>query len=228
MSTTEDRLRAALRAVADSVPDGSAPPLDLASPGCGGRPRAWFLGGRGRPRNSAWLVPLAAAAAVACVLAGLIVASRVAGPGARHRPSPSQRPAAPPAYALALSQRPRFILWQLPLLRRQRIPAHTSADIVATATGRTAAVATLPGYVENVAADRRGRFYAAVLSRQDRAVRFYEIRRPASGRTAVVTLLPVPRPPRSSPCSRCHRTAATWLWPARWARPALPTSASSG
>jgi len=72
------------------------------------------------------------------------------------------------------------------------VPARETIDIVSTATGQTAATATLPGYVYRVAADSEGRFYASVVQRRESVARFYEIRLPASGTAATVTALHVP------------------------------------
>jgi hypothetical protein len=68
VNSVEDRLRAATRAAAATVPEGSAPPLVLPVPG---RRRA--AGGRHPRRPTRWLAPIAAAVAVAAVAAGLIV-----------------------------------------------------------------------------------------------------------------------------------------------------------
>jgi len=62
MNTVEDRIRAAARAAAATVADGSAPPLSLPQPGR----RPGLRGGGGRPP---WAVPFAAAAAVIGIVA---------------------------------------------------------------------------------------------------------------------------------------------------------------
>lgn len=90
MTTAESRLRAAARALAQAIPDGSAPQLRLPAPGrhrrrAGGRagPVRWPLGMPFRVSRArwpltgfpghppqAWLVPLAAVAAVTAMTVG--------------------------------------------------------------------------------------------------------------------------------------------------------------
>jgi hypothetical protein len=112
MNTTEDRLRRAARAAADTVAPGSAPPLRLPSrpgrrPGRPGRPRR-YGGRRGRPGTSrrpgpgggwrGWVTPLAGAAAVAAVIvASVAIGGRVGGPQ-----SPQLSLRSVPPYYLAL------------------------------------------------------------------------------------------------------------------------------
>ena len=66
MNTLEDRLRAATRAAARTVPDGSARPLVLPAPR---RRRTAVPGGRAWRQ---WMAPIAAAAAVLAVVMGLL------------------------------------------------------------------------------------------------------------------------------------------------------------
>src|SRR6266702_6708311 len=66
VNTLEDRLRAATRAAARTVPDGSARPLVLPAPR---RRRTAVPGGRAWRQ---WMAPIAAAAAVLAVVMGLL------------------------------------------------------------------------------------------------------------------------------------------------------------
>ena len=187
MNTLEDRVRAAARAAAGTVADGSAPPLKLPQPGR--RPRLPDRGGR-----HPWIVSLAAAAAVIALIAASIFAAHAVVPGARH-PAAGPLPHLAdglPAYFLEYS-----ILDQIPggeprTANSPPIPSqlrsHETLQVVATATGKVAATATLPGYVTAIAASR-GAFFAAVV--RDNKARFYEIRLD-DGRTATtVTELPI-------------------------------------
>ncbi len=127
MTRTEERLRAATRAAADTVPPGSAPPLRLPAGPAGGTLR----GSAVRRRWVRALTPLAAAAAVAAaVIISLTLASGVPAP-AGGAGSPA-RPAVlrgVPAYYVALSQ---------PVATPQR------AVIRATATGKILTTVTPP------------------------------------------------------------------------------------
>jgi hypothetical protein len=194
VNTVEDRLRAATRAAAGTVPDGSAPPLTLPGPGRRGiasRPLA-----RGRAH---WMAPIAAAAAVLAVVAGLIVAIGATSASKPH-PAPADSPAASPTAQPTVRPGPRlsdglpaYFLAVPEGETTGRGAASGTAKIVSTATGRISAAATLPGSVYRFAGDGAGRFYAAVVPRRG-PVRFYRIARPASGTVARVTALPVHAP----------------------------------
>jgi hypothetical protein len=196
MNTLEDRVRAAARAAAGTVAADSAPPLRL--PEGGHRP-----GLRGWSRRPRWIVPLAAAAAVIALIAASIFVAHAVVPGTR-RPAP-QPPAAPlphladglPAYFIEYSLSDSFDGPQprtanegregLPPIRGG-LPSHETLPVVATATGKVAATATLPGYVTAIAASR-GAFFAAVV--RDNLARFYEIRLTASHAGTTVAELPI-------------------------------------
>lgn len=104
MNPTEERLRAATNALAETVPEGSAPPLRLragtaavpaAGPAAGPTRRA--LSGLDRRAVARWITPLAAAAAVVAVVAVVI------GVTGRTADRPAARPGAvtnevPPYY----------------------------------------------------------------------------------------------------------------------------------
>jgi hypothetical protein len=105
VTSTEERLRAAARAAAATVPPGSAPPLRLpGDPAAGPLPG----GGLGRRRWLRALTPLAAAAAVAAVvIASLTLTSGV--PTSSNGPASPARPAAlsgVPPYYIALAGQP--------------------------------------------------------------------------------------------------------------------------
>jgi hypothetical protein len=191
MNTLEDRVRAAARAAAGTVADGSAPPLKLPPPGRRPGLRGW--GGR-----HPWIVSLAAAAAVIALIVASIFAARAVVPGAR-RPAAGP-PTAPlphladglPAYFLEYSMQDQISGGEPRTANSPPIPSrlrsHETLQVVATATGKVAATATLPGYVTAIAASR-GAFFAAVV--RDNKARFYEIRL-NDGRTATtVTELPI-------------------------------------
>jgi hypothetical protein len=123
MISTEDRLRAATRAAAATVPLGSAPPLRLPpdpGPGRAGRRRGWLRA----------MTPLAAAAAVAgVVIASLVLTSH----------TPSDRPSAPAGAARALGSVPPYYV----ALSNQAPPVR-QAVVRATATGAVLATVNLP------------------------------------------------------------------------------------
>jgi len=125
MTSTEERLRAAARAAADTVPPGSAPPLRLPD----------VQPGRARwDQRHRWLramVPLAAAAAVAAV----VIASL-----ALTRGVPASSPGGPasPARAVALHGVPAYYV----ATANQVTP--TDVVIRATATGAVLATVQVP------------------------------------------------------------------------------------
>jgi hypothetical protein len=184
MSTLEDRVRAAARAAAATVAEGSAPPLRLAPPGRDPGPLGW----NGRHR---WIVPLASAAAVIA----LIVAAHAVVPGTR-RPAPGRPSAALPLLSDGL---PAYFL-ELPFPDQvgpqpstanpipSQLRSRETLHVMATATGKVAARATLPGYVTAIAASR-GAFFAAVV--KDNLASFYEIRLNDSHTATTVTELPM-------------------------------------
>jgi hypothetical protein len=194
MNTIEDRLRAAAQAAADTVADGSAPPLRLPQPGRRSGLRSWG----NRPP---WTVPLAAAAAVIVVVAASILAARAVVPG-QTVPGAGPPLAAPlpltadglPAYFLAIPSGDQQAgaepgnqnegVGPIP----RRLSSHETLRVVATDTGKTVATATLPGYVTEIAASR-GAFFAAVV-RGDAAT-FFEIRLNDDRTAATVTELPI-------------------------------------
>jgi hypothetical protein len=183
MNTLEDRLRAATRAAAGTVADDSAPALRLPQPER--RP--------GLPGRFRWIVPLAAAAAVIALIA--VFATHAVMPGAR-RPVPPSEPI--PSLADGL---PAYFLEDPAMLTLNGLPIPVNSGpvpsrfrsqetlrVVATATGKVAATATLPGYVTAIAASR-GAFFAAVVTGS--RTRFYEIQLTAGYAGTTVTKLPI-------------------------------------
>ena len=104
MNTLEDRIRAATRAIAGTVPPDSAPPLHLPS-----QPRR--LGRRARPgrRWAPWLTPAAAALAVAAVVLGSLALTRGTRPGPPG--ATGALPGGLPRYYAALVQEPSGPWW---------------------------------------------------------------------------------------------------------------------
>lgn len=188
MNTIEDCLRAAARAAAGTVADGSAPALVL--------PRrvrrlTWRIWDGGR---HPWLVAAAAAAAVLALISASVFAAGLVVPGARRAApaSPAQLADGLPAYFLEAPVAYPVLVNALPetgssaraLLRKAE-----TLRIVATATGKLAATIKMPGYVTAVAASREA-FFAALL--MNGVTRFYEIRHVGP---AVTTMAFLPIPP---------------------------------
>jgi hypothetical protein len=173
--------------------------IDAAQPGAS-RPtaspsRLSFLERFARPR---FWAPVAAAAAVAALaITGAVIAAHAVP--ATRRPAPGP-PSAPlprladglPAYFLEYSITQK-IEYSSPGLSRRGLPPDETVRVVATATGKVAATATLPGYAAAIAASR-GAFFVAVV--KDNLARFYEIRLNHSRTATTVTELPI-RPDRA-------------------------------
>jgi hypothetical protein len=133
MTSTEDRLRAATRAAAGTVPPGSAPPLHL--PAEPGRPPARFRPAR-RP-GWRWAAPLAAAAAVLTVLAASLALAHGA-PGDRHAPATAKGHARGPA---------RIPPYYVAMIAGGNLPAGGSkqyAEVRATGSGKVLATIRPP------------------------------------------------------------------------------------
>jgi hypothetical protein len=196
MNTLEERLRAATRTAAGTVADDSAPPLRLPP----GSPRlSWPA--RGHVRHP-WVAPLTAAAAVVVVVITSILVARAVVPG-QTLPATGPPLAAPlpltadglPAYFLAIPSGYQQAgaepgnqnegVGPIP----RKLSSHETLRVVATATGKTVATATLPGYVTEIAASR-GAFFAAVV--RDSSATFFEIRLNDDGTATTVTELPIP------------------------------------
>jgi len=199
MSTTEDRVRAATRAAAQTVAPGSTPPpppLPARRRGRAAHPRR----GRGWP---GWVAPLAAAAAVAAAIATSVVVSGALSLGHARRPAHTAAgrpgtvalhpaptaPAGLPAYNVALAPGP---------LAGQS----TRAVVRATATGAALATVRPPrpyGTFTGVtgAADDRTFVLAAQPRQQPAAsgrvlMKFFRLRLDPAAGTARLAGLPIP------------------------------------
>lgn len=183
MNTIEDRLRAATKAAADTVPPGSAPPLKLPEePGDFG----WLRGAPARPGGwPGWLAPTAAAAAVAAAVTASLVISGTFHGHQRAAPSVTPAQAGVPGYYVAL----RF--------SRQTRCCHTpkaQAAVVNTATGAVLATVAPPmPYVTFAGvsgADDDRTFVVAAQRRPNEPVtRFFLLRINPAGRPGERVLL---------------------------------------
>ena len=166
---------ARLLATIDAQPRASrpaAPPSRLSFLERFARPRFW--------------APVAAAAAVAALaITGAVIAAHAVP--ATRRPAPGPPSAPLPFLADGL---PAYFV-EYSFLDSVPGPGHPSRGtvrVVATATGKVAATATLPGYITAIAASR-GAFFAAAV--EDNLARFYEIRLNDSRTATTVTKLPI-------------------------------------
>ncbi len=143
----EDRLRAAVRASADTVTPDSVPPLRRASFRAGKRRSFGSLGSAwGR-----WLAPVAAAAAVVAVAVAMVTVGRtmgdrpgghVAGPSSSSRPGPVKNGPSM-SYYVTSGQVPKFFV---ALESNGNSSSHpTYAMVQATATGQSLGVWTPAG-----------------------------------------------------------------------------------
>jgi hypothetical protein len=206
MNTLEDRVRAAARAAADTVPPDSVPPLWLppASP-AGSRRQSWL--------RSPWarrLAPLGAALAVVAVAVAMVVVGRVArepapAPEAGMSP-PGPVTAGPPVSSyVASGQVPRYFV----AIESRGNPNYNPSYAVVRATVTGAALATIPASAAHgtvvavtAAADDRTfvldeQTFVATDSNADQFFEpraFYLIRLDASGRPGTPTRLPMTVP----------------------------------
>jgi WD40-like Beta Propeller Repeat len=173
---------ARLLAAIDAQPSASGPPASSS--------RLSFLERFARRR---FWAPVAAAAAVAAIaITGAVIAAHTVP--ATRRPAPGP-PSAPlprladglPAYFLEYSIGQK-IEYSTPGLSRRGLPSHETVRVVATATGKVAATAALPGYATAIAGSS-GAFFAAVV--KDNLARFYEIRLNDSRTATTVSELPI-------------------------------------
>jgi hypothetical protein len=197
MNAIEDRLRAATRAAAGTVPPGSAPPLQL--PGRldtapGGRRGPRLRAGRRWPR---WLTPLAAAAAVVAV-----VTASVAISSAIHARRPGVRPGHGQGDVLA--SLPRYYI-SLAGGRLGTGPYH--AVVRTTTTGKVTAAVTPPrpyGTFTLAAGSGDGlTFVLAASSTLTRPVptKFFLLRIGRDGGHVRLTALPIPALPADAQVS---------------------------
>jgi len=193
MNTLEDKVRAALRETAGEITPPSVPPLRLHD-GRGQRPPA------AARRWPAWLVPLAAAASVAIVIAISLAISgvvhvRPAGP-ARGKAGPFA--GLPPYYVVLAGQNPHPAVIQL-----------QHAEVRATASGAVLSQLAPPPPYNTFSAVAAGNDHTFVLAaekwketRQDggtffqsTAYKFFLLRLGADGDIKRLTPLPIPPEP---------------------------------
>lgn len=224
MNAIEDRLRAATRAAAGTVPPGSAPPLRLPARRPSGPPG---LRSRLRQVNGRRvLAPVAAAAAVAAVVAASLVVTRggfgpgtgraSGGPATRAVPStpgprtpgpaPGVNPPPGPAARMVLAGVPSYYVALTVFSGEQR-----HAAIRATVTGTVLGAVTPPwGYGTftwvSAAADDRTFALAAQpwrdtgggVDSSSEPTKFFLLHLNSSGHPASLTALPIPAEPSSA------------------------------
>jgi hypothetical protein len=203
MNTIEERIRAAARAAADTVPPDSVPPLRLPA----GSPSR-FRRGRRDPRPGAvWvrrLAPVAAALAVVAVAVSVVTISR-----SRHAPVTSTGTAAPggvrPGPAISTYVRSGQVPPYYVAIHGGPNVNPSYAVVQATVSGKTLATINPPtadGTIVAVTAAADDRTF--VLSVQPRAPRggdqafeastFYMVRLSSSGQPGRLTKLPMSVP----------------------------------
>lgn len=96
MNTLENRLRAELQAESELISPSGIPPLSL--PGRTGRHADRPPSALGRRRRPAWLIPLAAAAAVLAIVAGALAVARLTPGGPAQRAATGTPSARLPSY----------------------------------------------------------------------------------------------------------------------------------
>ncbi len=222
MNTIEDRLRAAVRAAADTVPPDSAPPLRLL--GQPGRLRVLDQrhrpGGPGRQYRGTWpaaLAPLAAAASVIAIVA-ISLAIGAGAPGRHPGPQGAGRRAAahragPPTQtvksAAALASVPPYYV--TPYQGEMSAAPSPQAVIRATASGKVVATVTAPspyntfGWVTAAGDDRtfvltaqrwaQGTSLADENLNASAPTRFFLLRFDPATRGVQISALPIPAYP---------------------------------
>lgn len=180
MNTLEDRLQTAMLAAGETVTPDSMPPLRLPPPPW------WRAAPRlGRPVWRGLLVPIAAAASVAAVLALLQVASLVVSGGSGTGKSAAPAGGIPPYYVVLTYSNPH-------------LGPQGSAMVHATATGRLLQVVKPPGHgrFTAVTADANQHTFvlaarvAAPPSPQANVLRFFRLGVSQKGPVARLTVLP--------------------------------------
>lgn len=182
MMSTEDRLRDAFRADAQTIQPGTIRPqadlADLAEPAPGGHAR--FASPAGPRRRL--LIPLSAAAAVLAIVAAVALVSSGGSPPAPAVRSLSAAPGGPVRPA------PRYLIGQL----------SNGLGVYEAATGRRITVVTPPSSgleFDGVAATRNARIFVVAASPQHHGcyTDLYQLSLTAAGRPANLAPLPVPR-----------------------------------
>jgi hypothetical protein len=198
MNALEDRVRAAARAAANTVPADSVPPLRLP----GDRARRPSPMGLGNWRRTG--TPLAAAAAVIAIVVASLALARPAH-NAGHLPSGAVALGEAPAYG-AGDVPPYYVALEPGALSG----ASTRAVVRATATGAELAVVTPPGpyrvftAVSAAADDRtfvlaaqRSSAYYGPPSDKPGLQKYFMLRLDPADHTARLTALPIPGEPGS-------------------------------
>ena len=191
MNTIEERIRAAARAAADTVPPDGVPPLRLPP----ARKRPWsFISFR--TRGLAWV-------ATALAVVAVVVVSVAVGRAVPRAPVPLGPPISPPS---VVSLVPRYYV----ALRADGVGTSSYAVVRATVTGATLATIKAPG--------RDQAFIAVAAAVDDRTfgleegpanaarsqasapppTAFYLLRLTADGAVASLTRLPAVAPPAGS------------------------------
>lgn len=188
MNTIEDRLRAAARAAADTVPDGSEPPLRLPE-------RNAAASARWRGRFLARAAPVAAALAVlAVVLTATLVHGTRVPPGTEQAPAPLTV-LTPPRYFVGLAYTGQFKSWKL--VRREAIVASTASGKALTTVAPPKPYNTFVA-VSGAYDDRTFVLAAQQVTtgrrRPGSPTRFYELRINLAGSTATAGLTALPLP----------------------------------
>jgi hypothetical protein len=152
MNTIEERIRAAARAAADTVPPDSVPPLELPDE-LPVRFR-WRPARACGPARSGWLTPTAAAAAIVTLAVVTVVISR-GGPGGSPHASGAESAASPapgPSISsyVASGQVPRYFVTTVPRGALNLSPNY--AVVRATATGQTLDTISAAGAGDTIAA----------------------------------------------------------------------------
>jgi hypothetical protein len=205
MNTIEDRIRAAARAAADTVPPGSVPPLRL--PAGRGRGRPGWMARWHRSAQAAaarWgglLAPVAAGAAVAGLVIGLMNISRPESSMSSSASAPGGITASPPLTSIVASGQvpPYYVAITTPgnpnlhpsyAVVRATVNGKTLATIGPTVAGSTIVAVT-------AAADDR----TFVLGEQDwargsgdqwrQAITFYQFRLSPAGQPGTLSRLPM-------------------------------------
>ena len=198
MNALEDRIRAAARAAANTVPADSVPPLRLP----GDRARRPSPMGLGNWRRTG--TPLAAAAAVIAIVVASLALARPAH-NAGHLPRGAVALGEAPAYG-AGDVPPYYVALEPGALSG----ASTRAVVRATATGAELAVVTPPGpyrvftAVSSAADDRtfvlaaqRSSAYYGPPSDKPGLQKYFVLRLDPADHTARLTALPIPGEPGS-------------------------------
>jgi hypothetical protein len=210
VNSLENRVRAAARAIADTVPPTAVPPLRLPEAGLSFLSRA-ALSRAARPRTwPRWLAPTAAAAAVIVIVIGAVAiggnhASTSSGPTTSSSSSSSSGggpvPGPPASAYVSAGQVPAYFVQIQANANPNFVPSY--ATVRATATGKVlATIGTAAGYTVlavTAAADDRTFVLdeakwvsnTSALNQSDQTRVFYLLRLNSAGLPAALTRLPM-------------------------------------